>query len=182
MVVWAILCYRQSKLANVILYAYLAQTATVAVMVVYLMLNVGSEPGVCLLILGNHLVSSLGLLMCASVDEEKRGRFGNAALILFAFCMLGLPPSPGFFGKLMLFKTSLAAADLPAYLLRLSFLVNLFIVYCQSKYLAPVTGRIRTGPKSPRPLTVALLLLGACLFFAMVFVTQLSKYLAASGL
>jgi formate hydrogenlyase subunit 3/multisubunit Na+/H+ antiporter MnhD subunit len=182
MIVWAILCYRQSKLGNVMLYAYLAQTATVAVMIVYLMLNVGSEPGVCLLILGNHLVSSLGLLMCASVDEGKRGRFGNAALILFAFCMLGLPPSPGFFGKLMLFKTSLAAADLPAYLLRLSFLVNLFIVYCQSKYLAPVTGRIRTGPKSPRPLTVALLLLGACLFFAMVFVTQLSKYLAASGL
>ena len=182
MIVCAILCYRQSKLGNVTLYAYLAQTATVAVMIVHLMLNVGSEPGACLLILGNHLVSSLGLLMCASVDEGKRGRFGNAALILFAFCMLGLPPSPGFFGRLMLFKTSLAAADLPAYLLRLSFLVNLFIVYCQSKYLAPVTGRIRTGPKSPRPLTVALLLLGACLFFAMIFATQLSKYLAASGL
>jgi len=177
MIVWAILCHRQGKLGNVMLYAYLAQTATVAVMIVYLMLNVGTEPGACLLILGSHLVSGLGLLMCASVDDGKRGRFGNGALVLFAFCMLGLPPSPGFFGRLMLFKTSLAAADLPAYVLRLSFLVNLFIVYCQSKYLAPVTGRIRTGPKTPPLLTAALLLLAAYLIAGTVFATQLRNFL-----
>ncbi len=119
------------------LYAYLAQTATVAAMVVYLTLNGRSEPGVCLLIVGNHLVSSLGMLICVSEDEGKRGRFGNAALVFFVFCMLGLPPSPGFFGRLMLFKTSFAATDLPGYLLRLSFLVNLF------RRLLPVE---RAGP------------------------------------
>ena len=164
------------------LYAYLAQTATVAAMVAYLMLNGRSEPGVCLLIVGNHLVSSLGMLICVSEDEGKRGRFGNAALVFFVFCMLGLPPSPGFFGRLMLFKTSFAATDLPGYLLRLSFLANLFVVYCQSKALGPVFSRMKTGPKTSALLTTALLLLGGCLFFGMLFTTKLKNYLAVSGL
>ncbi len=182
MAVWAILCYRQGKRENGMLYAYLAQTATVAAMVVYLMVNGRSEPGVCLLIVGNHLVSGLGMLICLSVDERKRGRFGNAALVFFIFCMLGLPPSPGFFGRLMLFKTSFTAADLPGYLLRLSFLVNLFVVYGQSRQLVPVVERIKSASKTPALLTAALLLLGGFLLVAMLFMTQLKQYLTASGL
>lgn len=182
MIVWALLCYRQGKLVNVMLYAYLAQTATVAVMTVCLMLHAGSGPGACFLVVGNHLVSGVGMLVCASVDERKLGRFGNAAFVFFTFCMLGLPPSPGFFERLMLFKTSFLATNLPGYLLRLSFLVNLFVVYCQSRHLGPVISRTKTGPKTPAHLTAALLLLGVCLLFAMLFATPLSKYLAASGL
>jgi formate hydrogenlyase subunit 3/multisubunit Na+/H+ antiporter MnhD subunit len=180
MTVWAILCFRKGKPGSTMLYAYLAQTATVATMVAYPLLNGRSESGVCLLIVGNHLVSSLGMLMCASVDEGKRGRFGNAALIFFVFCMLGLPPSPGFFGRLILFKTSFAATDLPGYLLRLSFLVNLFLVYCQSGQLAPIIGRLKSPSKTPVPLAVALLLLGGCLFFGMLFTGQVNQYLAGS--
>jgi formate hydrogenlyase subunit 3/multisubunit Na+/H+ antiporter MnhD subunit len=181
MTVWAILCYIQGTRGKGLLYAYLAQTATVAAMVVYLMLDGRSEPGVCLLIVGSHLVSSLGMLTCASADEEKRGRFGNAALVFFVFCMLGLPPSPGFFGRLMLFKTSYSAMDFPGYLLRLSFLVNLFVVYCQSRDLGPAISWIRTGPKTPAPLTAALLLLAACLLAAMLFTSRLNNYLAVSA-
>ncbi len=178
MVVWALLCYRQTKSDNVTLFAYLAQTAVVAVMVVYLLLYVGSRPDVYFLVIGNHVMSSLGLLVCASLDDEKRGRLGNAGLFFFAFCMLGLPPSPGFAGRLALFRTSFSATDLPAYLLRLSFVVNLFIVYCQSRYLASIIDRLKVGPKSPRSLTVALLLLGGCLLFAMLFTGQVKHYLA----
>ena len=178
MTVWAILCYREGKRGNGMLYAYLAQTATVTAMVVYLMLNGRSERGICLLIVGNHLVSSLGMLICVSEGEGKRGRFGNAALVFFVFCMLGLPPSPGFFGRLMLFKTSFAATDLPGYLLRMSFLVNLFIVYCQSRDLGLTISRIRTGPKTPAHLTAALLFLGGCLVAGMIFTVQVKHYLA----
>ena len=177
MTVWAIPCYGQGKRGSGMLYAYCAQTAIVTVMVVYLTLNGRSEPGVCLLVIGNHLVSGLGMLICLSVDEGKRGRFGNAALVFFIFCMLGLPPSPGFFGRLMLFKTSFTAADLPGYLLRLSFLVNLFLVYCQSRQLTPVIQRIKSASKTPALVTAALLLLGACLMAGMVFTTQLRNYL-----
>ena len=177
MTVWAILCYIQGKRGSGMLYAYLAQTATVAVMVVYLMLNGRSVPGVCLLIVGNHLVSSLGLLICVSEDEVKRGRFGNAALVFFVFCMLGLPPSPGFFGRLMLFRASFAATDLPGYLLRLAFLVSLFVVYCQSRDLGPVISRMKAGPKTSAPLTVALVLLAVYLIAGTVFTTQLKNFL-----
>jgi formate hydrogenlyase subunit 3/multisubunit Na+/H+ antiporter MnhD subunit len=180
MTVWAILCYGQGKRVSEMLYAYCAQTAIVAAMVAYLMLNGRSEPGVCLLIVGNHLVSGLGMLICLSVDDGKRGRFGNAALVFFIFCMLGLPPSPGFFGRLMLFKTSFTAADLPGYLLRLSFLVNLFVVYCQSRQLAPVIERIKSASKTPALLTASLLLLATCLLLGMLFTTQLKSYLTIS--
>jgi formate hydrogenlyase subunit 3/multisubunit Na+/H+ antiporter MnhD subunit len=182
MTVWAVLCYRKHKSGDAMLYAYLAQTAAVAAMVIYLMLDGRSEVGLCLLIVGNHLVSSIGMLMCVSVDEEKRGRLGNAALIFFVFCMLGLPPSPGFFGRLMLFKTSFAATDLPGYLLRLSFLVNLFVVYCQTRALVPVLARVKSASRTPAPLTAALLLLGACLFVSMLFTTRLNNYLSVLGL
>jgi formate hydrogenlyase subunit 3/multisubunit Na+/H+ antiporter MnhD subunit len=133
----------------------------------------GRESGTLFLILGNHFVSSLGALVCVSVGEDKRGRLGSVALVFFVFCMLGLPPSPGFFGRLVLFKASLAAMDLPGYLLRMSFLVNLVVVYCQSRSLAPVIERIKTGSKSPRPLSVGLLLLGGCLLLGMLFATRL---------
>jgi hypothetical protein len=182
MTVWAIFCYGQGRLLSGMLYAYCAQTAIVATVVVYLMLNGRSEPGVCLLIVGNHLVSGLGMLICLSVDEGKLGRFGNAALVFFTFCMLGLPPSPGFFGRLMLFKTSFAAADLPGYLLRLSFLVNLFVIYGQSRQLVPVIERMKSASKTPALLTASLLLLGSCLLLGMLFTTQLKNYLAVSGL
>jgi formate hydrogenlyase subunit 3/multisubunit Na+/H+ antiporter MnhD subunit len=182
MIVWATLCYRQRKPGNVILYAYLAQTACVATMVVYSMPNGGSGPGASFVILGNHLVSSLGLLLCISLDEGKRGRLGNGALVFFIVCMLGLPPSPGFFGRLVLFKISLAAPDLPSYLLRLSFLISLFTVYCQSRCLAPVIQQIKRGTRCPRPLSLALILLAGCLLAAMIFGAQLRQYLEASGL
>ncbi len=163
MVAWAVACFRQGRENAGALYAYLAQTSTVALMVTYSVLDAGFQAGVTFVVIANHLAASLGLLLCVSVADEQRGRFGNAALVVFAFCMLGLPPSPGFFGRLALFKASLSATDVPSYLLRLSFLVNLFLVYCQSRYLAVVIGRMTTGPKTPRSLIVSLLLLVACL-------------------
>jgi hypothetical protein len=82
----------------------------------------------------------------------------------------------------MLFRASFAAADFPGYLLRLAFLVNLFVVYCQSRDLAPVISRMKTGPKTSALLTAALLLLGGCLIAGMVFTTSLKNYLSVSGL
>ena len=82
----------------------------------------------------------------------------------------------------MLFKTSFTAAGLPGYLLRLTFLVNLFLVYCQSRQLTPVIQQIKSASKTPALVTAALLLLGGCLLFAMLFTARLQEYLATSGL
>ena len=84
--------YRRGRGLGGVLYAYLAQTSIVGLMVVYSTLNVTFQPGVIFAVIGNHMLAGLGLLVCASLVDEQRGHFANAALVIFAFCMLGLPP------------------------------------------------------------------------------------------
>jgi formate hydrogenlyase subunit 3/multisubunit Na+/H+ antiporter MnhD subunit len=177
MIVWALVCYKQKEPTRVMLYSYLAQTAMVTTMVVYGLWTGRSLHGASFLILGNHVISGLGVLLCASFDDKTRGRFGSLALLFFIFCMLGLPPSPGFFGRLMLFKASFTAPDIPGYLLRLSFLANLFVVYCQSKHLGPVIDQMKSGSRTPRTVVIALALLAGYLVTAMLFLPQLREYL-----
>jgi formate hydrogenlyase subunit 3/multisubunit Na+/H+ antiporter MnhD subunit len=182
MIVWALLCYKQREPARVIVYSYLAQTAMVTTMVVYGLWTGRSLHGASFLILGNHVISGLGVLLCASLDDTTRGRFGSLALLFFIFCLLGLPPSPGFFGRLMLFKASFAAPDIAGYLLRLSFLANLFVVYCQSKHLGPVVERMKSGVRTPRTVVIALALLAGYLVTGMLFLSQLREYLTGLSL
>ena len=182
MIVWALLCYRQREPARVMFYSYLAQTAMVTTMVVYGLWTGRHLHGASFLILGNHLLSGLGVLLCVSTDENTRGRFGSLALLFFIFCMLGLPPSPGFFGRLDLFRASLAAPDIPGYLLRLSFLANLFVVYCQSKHLSPVVEQVKSGSGTPLIVFIALSLLAGYLVAGMLFLPQLRGYLTGLAL
>ncbi len=182
MIVWAFVCYRQKEPSNVMLHSYFGQTATVTTMIAC---GYGvSLPGeaASFLIFGNHVISGLGVLLCVSLPDDARGRFGNMLLIVFIFCMLGLPPSPGFFGRLTLFKTSFAMPGISGYLLRLSFLVNLFIIYCQSKHLSPVLEQIKSGSRTPRTIGTALGLLAAYLAAGMLFLPRLKEYLAGVSL
>jgi formate hydrogenlyase subunit 3/multisubunit Na+/H+ antiporter MnhD subunit len=177
-VAFVLLCYRRKEPSLITLYSYLAQTATVVSVVVYGLSMGRPLHEASFLVLGNHVVSSMGMLLCLSGEDTMRGRFGSLAHLFFVFCMLGLPPSPGFFGRLELFNASLGAHDLSGYLLRFSFLANLFVVYCQSKQLAPVIERVKKGERTPARAVIGLGLLVALLVAGMVFLPQLRPYLS----
>lgn len=180
MIVWALLCYREKEPGKVMLYSYLGQTATVTAMIACGYGTGLSGQGASFLIVGNHVISGLGMLLCVSLGDSARGRFGNMLLMVFIFCMLGLPPSLGFFGRLALFKTSFAVPGMSGYLLRLSFLINLFIIYCQSKHLAPILEQMKSGSRTPRAVGTALGLLAAYLAAAMLLLPRLRDCLAGA--
>jgi len=177
-VAFVLFCCAQKAPSLVMLYGYLAQTATVVTMLVYGLSTGESLHAASLLVFGNHVVSGMGMLLCLSGEGRVSGRFAGLAYLFFVFCMLGLPPSPGFFGRLELFKTSLGAHDLPGYLLRLSFLANLCVVYCQSKQLAPVIEQIRKGGGTPSRPVIGFGLLAAFLIAGILFLPHLRSYLA----
>ena len=181
-IAWTIMCYRSKAPVSTAQHGYFAQTSAVCVMIACALSAKADSSGEWFLILSNHLIAGFGMLLSASWGEERRGRYLHVAAIFFAFCFLGLPPSPGFFGRLHLFLGSFGDHTLFGYLLRLSFLVNLFLVYCLPKSLAAASRDAETASKTPWWVVCPLGVLAAALLLSMLFLPHLRAYLAASGL
>lgn len=181
-VAWGIVCYRSKEPASTIRHGYLAQTSAISVMIACALSSEAESVGDWFPVVSNHIVAGFGVLLCASVEGQRRGRYLRWALIFFAFCLLGLPPSPGFFGRLHLFLGSFGDRGLFGYLLRLSFLVNLFLVYCLPKALVASPNDTGSVAKPPWWVSWSIGVLAGALLLSMLFQTHLRAYLSASGL
>jgi hypothetical protein len=181
-VAWTIACYRSREQASTVRTSYLAQTSAISVMIAWSMSGQSLHSGEWFLILSNHLVAGFGMMLCASLEEERRGLFAHVALIFFAYCFLGLPPSAGFFGRLHFFRGSFGDHGLFGYLLRLSFLASLFLVYCLPRSMASSSKGAESAVKTAWPAAWSAGLLAGVLLLSMFFMSYLRVYLSASGL